>query len=82
MATKSELIEDPRSCLNEAGADEPLFLLRAQDRFFPAAVEAWVHEAELAIAAGEGSPGLIAKVREARALLRQADRWPTKKVPD
>jgi len=82
MSTSRELINDLDSSLNKAGFREPLFLLRAQDVFFEDAVEAWIERAEQACAAGQGSAGLVGKIDEAKALLRAAQRWPNRKVPD
>lgn len=39
--TKRELIEDPQSCLNKTGDDEPVFLLRARDVLAPKVVRLW-----------------------------------------
>lgn len=36
-------IQDPRGLIPE---DEPVFLLRGQDRAAPAAIEAWIQEAQ------------------------------------
>lgn len=40
MLKKDEL-NSPISCLNKAGPDEPLFVLRAKDRLAPAVVRHW-----------------------------------------
>lgn len=56
-------------------ADEPVFLLRAQDQFASVAVRHWADQVE----AGGGSPEIVA---EARAHADKMDAWPTKKVPD
>jgi hypothetical protein len=82
MSTAIELRTDPNSCLNKVRSTEPLFLLRAQDKFAAPCIELWIALTEAAMHAGEGSPGLAAKLREARSLLRAMERWPTKKVPD
>ena len=34
------------SCLQKAGDDEPIFVLRAQDRIAPMIVRAWAREAQ------------------------------------
>lgn len=39
--TKTELLQDPDSCLNKAAPDEPLFVLRANDPIAPYIVEHW-----------------------------------------
>jgi hypothetical protein len=41
MATKREVLADPNSCLNKAGDDEPIFVLRAKDIVAPATVRFW-----------------------------------------
>lgn len=35
---------DPKSCLNKALPDEPLFILRGKDKAAPATIRAWVNE--------------------------------------
>jgi hypothetical protein len=41
---KHEELNDSRSCLNRARADEWLFVLLGRDRAAPAAVRAWIEE--------------------------------------
>ncbi|MGN6094498.1 MAG: hypothetical protein ACTHOL_19275 [Luteibacter jiangsuensis] len=55
--------------------DEPVFLLRAQDQFAPAAVRHW---AEL-VEAGGGDTAIVSSAREHAARM---EAWPIKKVPD
>ncbi len=38
---KSQELADPKSCLNKAGAKEPLFVLRANDESAPGVVRMW-----------------------------------------
>lgn len=40
---KRDEIANPDSCLNRAAADEPVFVLRANDPTAPAIVRAWVN---------------------------------------
>ena len=75
MVTKRELIDDPNSCLNKAAADEPVFLLRAQDRLAARTVDDWADFAEI-----RGSPE--AKVEGARAIAKAMAAWPNRKHPD
>lgn len=44
MSTKAEVLADPNSCLNKAGDDEPIFVLRANDPLAPEAIEKWALE--------------------------------------
>lgn len=46
--TKAEALSTPTSCLNKAGFDEPVFVLRAKDPLAPAVVEVWASMAEAA----------------------------------
>lgn len=70
---KSE--EIAAGCLSRAAADEPVFVLRAQDRLAPAMVRLW---SELAVLHG-------LDLEKANAVLRLADemeQWPVQKWPD
>jgi hypothetical protein len=70
MATKHNSI-----VLNNAGDDEPIFVLRAQDTLAADLVRQWADTAERAGCATE-------KVIEARAVAEAMDAWPTRKLPD
>jgi hypothetical protein len=70
MATKHNSL-----ALANAQDDEPIFVLRAQDRLAPGLVRAWADQAERAGCAGE-------KINEARALAEAMERWPVRKLPD
>lgn len=73
MAIKSaELVS---GCFAKAADDEPLFVLRAQDKCAPQHVRDWADHAELRGCSPE-------KVAEARALADQMEAWPTRKYPD
>ena len=55
-------------CLEKAADDEPIFVLRAQDRCAPAAIRAWVHRA-----IGAGAP--LAKTEAAMACAAEMEKW-------
>ena len=63
-------------CLAKVAEDEPIFILRAQDRLAPNLVRDWADEAE---AAGHCPPE---KIAEARALAAEMERWAFRKFPD
>ena len=65
---KHQELRDPRSCLNKAGEDEPVFVLRAQDKIAPHLVKLW---AGLARAHGCGA----GKTEEAELLAIQMEHW-------
>jgi hypothetical protein len=65
---KLDEINDPKSCLNHAADDEPVFTLRAQDRCAPAAVRDWAHRAK-------GAGCNPAKVAEAMDIAREMEAW-------
>lgn len=63
------------TCLRKAADEEPIFVLRAQDRLAPAVVERWAELAEQ-----NGVPASkTADAWETAALMRQ---WHTRKLPD
>lgn len=62
-------------CLAKAAPDEPIFVLRAQDKLAPEIVRAWAIRAEAHGCAPE-------KLREAYALAEAMEQWPTRKYPD
>lgn len=64
MSTKRD---DP--CLKKAGEDEPIFVLRAQDRLAPKVVRQW---ADAAAGCGEVPK---AKIDEARATATALEEW-------
>lgn len=70
MSTKHDDV-----CLMKAADDEPIFVLRAQDKLAPIIVRLW---ADLAEAHGCAE----AKVREAVSLAARMEKWPTRKFPD
>lgn len=75
MATKHEESENPDSCWNKAADEEPLFILRAQDRLAEEAVRWWALYCEQ-MGVDE------AKVAEARSAADAMSAWPNRKMPD
>jgi hypothetical protein len=69
------LAANGRGCLGKAPADEPVFILRAQDALAADCVEQWAIHARAA-----GCP--VDKVREAFELVDEMRRWPKRKMPD
>ena len=70
MSTK-----DADKCLQKVATDEPIFVLRAQDKLAPVVIRKWV---ELAVLHGLSS----IREHEALALADAMERWPTRKYPD
>jgi cob(I)alamin adenosyltransferase len=62
-------------CIAKAADDEPVFVLRAQDKLAPDLVRAWAREAER-----NGCP--IDKCVEAMKLAEAMEAWPNRKYPD
>jgi hypothetical protein len=71
MSTKKQGVP----CFDNAAPDEPIFVLRAQDRLAAATVRFW---AQLM----EASRGRAALVKEARDCATAMDNWPVHKLPD
>ena len=63
----------PGSCLNKAGPEEPIFVLRAKDRIAAMAVRHW---ATMAFGAHEKT-----KIDEAMKWADDADKWRQENVP-
>ena len=76
MATKAKEMGNPGSCLNKADPEEPLFILRAQDRMASALVRIWA--VEFAKKHGYDHP----KYSEAVKLADAMEEWPRRKFPD
>ena len=68
-------IQDPA---DRIPADEPVFLIRGQDRAAPGAIEAW---ADLAEAYG-AAPDILSAARGHAALMRKYQSACANKVPD
>lgn len=78
MATakyERELAANGRGCLGKAADDEPIFILRGQDKFAPALVRAWAN-----LAQEHGCDQR--KVLEALRLSDDMRLWHTRKFPD
>ena len=73
---KLDELTDPRSCLNRAADDEPLFVLRANDEIAPSVVRQW---AQAYLILKGGSPSMtfdqLAKCDEAMLLSHQMEKW-------
>lgn len=75
MATKAVELNNPVSCFNKAAENEPLFVLRAQDKFAAELVDRWASILE----AEGGNPEKVAEARKLAAAMRD---WPNQKTPD
>jgi hypothetical protein len=72
-------------CLEKAADDEPIFVLRAQDKLAANTVRHWAREflkAHGGVLSEQIDPKVIAKYKEAHALADKMDAWKTKKTPD
>jgi hypothetical protein len=69
------LVRNGKGSLGKAADDEPVFILRGQDRLAPILVELWAE-----LARSHGCPS--GKVREARSMATAMRRWPKRKYPD
>ena len=81
---KQDELDDPRSCLNKAGPDEPLFVLRAHDIFAPDTVRAWISAVKHGyfLRGLEISDELAEKLEGAEGCATLMEAWPTRKAPD
>jgi hypothetical protein len=70
-----ELAARGEGCLGRAADDEPVFVLRAQDKLADQLVDSWADLVEL-------GRGPSAKVVEARELAEAMRAWPSRKFPD
>lgn len=66
---KMQTISDPKSCLNKAESDEPIFVLRGKDPLAAQTVRNW---AEAALALGTHSVG---KAQDALEIAQRMDDW-------
>lgn len=73
MATKAESLKS--GCLAKAADDEPVFILRAQDRLAPALVRAWA-----SLAREHGCD--VVKCQMAVEVAEDMEDWHTRKFPD
>lgn len=86
MATKRENMEQAAAgtgCLGKAHDDEPVFILRAQDRFAPGLVERWADMVEHANSprVGDVAEKTRQKIKGARALAHQMRAWQELNLP-
>lgn len=72
--TKIEQLKNPDSCLNKAGAEEPVFVLRAKDPVAAMAVRHWA-----TMAAGTHEAEKIASAQKVAAAM---DAWFRKNFPE
>ncbi len=62
-------------CLEKVKPNEPIFVLRAQDKYAPALLRLWADLAD-----STGCPAH--KVQEVRNTADEMETWPTRKYPD
>ena len=81
---KKDEIADPNSCLNKAGDDEPIFVLRAQDVFAADTILAWADRYRRAHcpAGAWRSEKHRQKHNEAIDIVERFERWRERKIPD
>jgi hypothetical protein len=72
---KKDQLEDPESTLNKVADDEPIFVLRASDKFAALLVCMWGELAKM-----HGCPA--DKLMSARLVLTEMRDWKRKKFPD
>lgn len=82
-----EMAATGRGCLGKAADDEPVFVLRAKDRFAPQLVEEWASKVETAThnTISDEADRSRLKIKEARALAHTMRAWQamnTSKTPD
>jgi len=70
---KMDEIADPSSCINKAGNDEPIFVLRANDALAAGVVDYWANQAEGTRLHEDY------KIKGARELAQEMRRWRTDK---
>jgi len=75
---RSDYQERIQDSANLIPADEPVFLIRAQDIVAPAIVEEWADQAELEDAA----PNIVKAAREHAQRMREWQKAHGSKVPD
>lgn len=80
---KDKEVEDVNSCLNSAYADEPIFVLRANDELAPAIVREWAQR-YLMLKTKERPHTLdvrqTAKMHDALCLAKAMEAWREKKI--
>lgn len=71
---KRDELRTPNSCLNNAGSEEPLFVLRAKDRRAPQTIRLWAH-----MSTNEQEPE---KIKEALALAEEMETYRRQHFPE
>jgi hypothetical protein len=66
MTTKAQALRDPRSCLNKAGPDEFIFVLRSNDPLAVQTIRLWAVMAE-----GHHEQEKIAEARQLAQMMEQ-----------
>lgn len=84
MGTKAD--EMKSGCFAKAAMDEPLFVLRAQDKLAPGMVRQWAEKLRQhhikAGTSGKKLAAAIAKHAEALEIADAMDAWHTRKIAD
>ncbi len=70
---KHQVLSDPKSCLNRAAPDEPVFVLRARDLAAAQTVRLW---AAMAVTCHEKT-----KVDEALRVAQRMEEWRARSIP-
>lgn len=81
MGRKKEELENAllgKGCLGKAADDEPVFILRAQDKLAPDIIREWANRLYQA----DPTSATVKKRDEARILADQMEAWPNRKIPD
>lgn len=85
MALKADELKS--GCFHNSSDDEPIFVLRAKDKFAPELIEEWAIKVEWAVSGtvSQEADKSRDKVKYARALAHQMRAWQelnTSKIPD
>jgi hypothetical protein len=78
-------LKDSCPTLAKVRSDEPIFVLRAQDKLAPGVIRTWARM--LSVNAPRDTDGRIdagtqAKINEAEACAASMEKWPRRKYPD
>jgi len=84
MTAYEELMAAHRGegCLGKADPNEPVFILRGQDKLAPMLVRAWADALELHAPGARAGAAMKRKAARARELAARMERWQTRKIPD
>lgn len=73
---KRDELANPNSCLNRAADDEPVFVLRANDRVAPSTIRAWANGYAFEKGGlGKMKPREIEKYNEALQAANDMENW-------